>query len=243
MASSWSAGRPIIPMSGLAQRAHERTGLNLNAAAKDIGRCSELQCFFELECRCHLTYRTPKSISNKEKQGKRSLDCRRCDYDAGEELANPPSIHEVEAWELMESCFEGQILIEVNVLGALWGLTDIWLPYWDDGALLDLIIMIDGEGHFSRKTFSTSVAEQKAIDGRFNETCWQQEHKLLRLHSGDKADWQHLINSALRMCGLQPLHKFQLFSRSYGHAAHAMLRSAPMNFRGHRTSGAYFEAS
>ena len=161
-------------------------------------------------------------------------------------MANPASRHEVEAWELVDFCFQGLILIEVSVLGGMCGLTDIWLPYWDGdrhGARLDLIIMIDGEGHYSKRTFRTSVDQQKAIDRRFNRECWRQEHKLVRLHSADKPAWEHLISLALRICEVEPLQKFQLFSQSYGLPPHEAYRQEPMSFIGHRTSGSYFGRS
>lgn len=200
--------------------------------------------FFELICGQHLAYKTPKTISGLEREHPNvpdaGLKCRQCDYHAGQELANPPSVHEVNAWAVLDACFDGPVLIQTSVLGGDWGLTDIWLPYWDDGALLDLIIMVDGEGHFHKQTYSTSPGQQQDIDTRFNNECWRQEHKLLRLHFNDKASWEHLLTLALRMCEQEPLHKFQLFSQSYGMHTY---RHAPMSFRGHRTSGAYFRTS
>ena len=232
-------------MSVPAQEAYLQ-GMNLNIPAKDVGRCSEKQCFFQLRCKWHLAYKTPKALSDREKGGSDTgLDCRQCDFHAGKELANPVSAHEVEAWALVDFCFDGPILIETSVLGGKYGLTDIWLPYWGEdhhGAPLDLIIMIDGQGHSSRMTFGTSVNQQRAIDRRFNETCWQQEHNLLRLHSGDKPAWEYLITLALRSCELEPFQKLQCFSQSYGLSPQDSHRQGPMNFAGHRTSGAYFEA-
>ena len=100
-------------MSGPQQEAYQRSGLN-TVAAGEVGRCSEEQCFFELRCSRHLTYKTPKAMTDNEKEEPNSsLKCRQCDYQAGQELANPASRHEVEAWELVDFCFQGLILIEV----------------------------------------------------------------------------------------------------------------------------------
>ena len=232
-------------MSAISQAAWQQR-LNHGVAAKDVGRCSEDQAFFELPCG-HLAYKTPKTISDKEKQEPgvpdAGLRCRQCDFHAGRELANPPSVYEIEAWALVDFCFDGPILLETSVLGHNWGLTDVWLPYWDVGALLDLIIMIDGEGHFNKQTFSTSPHQQQDIDRRFNAKCWEQEHKLLRLHFGDRPSWMHLLTLALRMCEMEPLHKFQLFSQSYEGRGWEANRHAPMNFQCHRTAGAYFKPS
>lgn len=68
---------------------------------------------------------------------------------------------------LLTVVVDNPILVETSILGRNWGLTDVWLPSWDDGAVLDLIIMIDGVGHLNKQTFSTSPRQQQDIDRRF----------------------------------------------------------------------------
>ena len=69
-------------------------------------------------------------------------------------LQRAVSKHEVTAaarlpgWHVLHSCFTGARLVEIKVLGERRGATDIWLPWCKDRQqYLDLIIMIDGEGH------------------------------------------------------------------------------------------------
>ena len=115
----------------------------------EVGKCSEIQNFFLLECGVHIIYRTPKDITDKEKSELYSgLRCRQCRHCAGLTLNKPVSSHEEHAWLLVSSCFPGHILVEVKILGQRYGAADIWLPWSANGQRFDLIIMIDGEMHF-----------------------------------------------------------------------------------------------
>ena len=57
--------RPIILLSALSQAAWQQH-LDHRVADNDAGQCSEEQAFFQLSCRHHLAYKTPKAISGKE---------------------------------------------------------------------------------------------------------------------------------------------------------------------------------
>ena len=217
--------------------------LNGRVAVTDVGRCSEIQFFFWLDCEQHLTYTSPKCIRDKEKQAQQSgLACRQCHHAMGLRLQRFVSKHEVTAWQVLQSCFTDARLVEIKVLGERWGATDIWLPWCKDRQQrLDLIIMIDGEGHIRKKTYNITVAQQKKIDKDFNDECWRQDHRLLRLHMDDKEAWRNHIVDALQRYDCQPDMKFRRFSNCYPADDDHELMEAPMNGRHVRQTGAYFE--
>lgn len=197
--------------------------------------------FFMLRCRVHLTYITPKCLKDNDNQEQNSgLRCRQCSHANGEELRKAVSTHESDAWRVVRRCFSGHILVEIRVLGGRWGAADIWLPWFANGNRLDLIIMIDGEKHFA-KGWGVDVADQISIDGNFNQACWEQEHRLLRLYSDEKDSWEALINAALHMAQAEPLRKFQHFSSMYVRRTGQENRDAVMDYTGHRRTGAYFQ--
>lgn len=214
--------------------------------ADDVGRCSELQAFFDLMCdpgHKHLTYRTPKAITDKEKkQCGTGLKCRQCSHYKGEVQLKPVSKHEAEAWQVVLERFTAPMLVEIWVLGKHWGAADIWLPWHEDGSGLDLIIMIDGEKHFANGWGDVDVAAQKLIDHNFNEECWLQGHKLLRLYSDDKHEWGHLITEALRQARREPCQRFQRFSSQFATRTSEVDREADLSSCHPRNTGTYFES-
>lgn len=218
-----------------------RFSMNGGVPAAEVGRCSEIQYFFLLRCRTHLTYITPKCLkdNDNEEQGS-GLRCRQCSHADGQELRKFVSQHEADAWHVVRRCFSGHMLVEIRVLGGRWGAADIWLPWSANGARLDLIIMIDGEKHFT-KAWGVNLEQQKRIDKRFNQACWEQEHRLLRLYSDEKDTWEALISSALHMAHVKPLRKFQRFSSKYAQRTGQHNRDAGMDGTGHRDTGAYFQ--
>lgn len=236
-----SAGRPIIQMSAEALRAW-RIDLNRGQRAEEVGRCSELQAFFALACQQHLTYQTPKAIKDKDnKQLGTGLRCRQCSHNNGEQLPKPVSQHEASAWRAVSTAFRAALLVEIRVLGGNWGAADIWLPWLENGQRLDLIIMIDGDKHISKGWGDVDVALQKEIDHDFNEECWQQDHKLLRMYSDDRDEWGQLISQALSKAEQDPLQKFQQFSSRYSARTDEVNREARMSFWNKRTTGTYFK--
>lgn len=239
-----SAGRPIIQMSAELQAAW-RLDLNRNIPANKVGRRSELQAFFWLVCRIHLTYKSPKAITERElEEPGAALTCRQCSYHRGEELPQPVSRHEVHAWQILTAHFSADILyvlVEVRVLGGNWGAADIWLPWSASGTRLDLIIMIDGEKHFSKGWGEVTVPKQKRIDHRFNAECWRQDHRLLRLYSDDKDEWPGLIATALQKAVHEPSKRFQLFSAEFADRTEEVDKDADMSFSHRRNAGMYFE--
>lgn len=245
MGPFWSAGRPIIQMS-VQVRSAWRIDYNGGKSADDVGRCSELQAFFNLTCSPgfeHLTYRTPKDITDKEKkQLGMGLRCRQCSHNRGALQPKPVSKHEALAWQAVSDNFRAPMLVEIWVLGKNWGAADIWLPWLENGQQLDMILMIDGEKHFAKGWGNVDVAAQQAIDHRFNEECWKQDHKLLRLYSDDKEEWGLLISQALRQAVHEPLQKFQLFSSQYGARTSEVNRQACMSFSHKRTTGTFFQS-
>lgn len=220
---------------------------NRQTQSNEVGRCSELQFFFCLYFGLHLcghfTYKTPKRIKDRDNEVQTSgLQCRRCMHAAGELMLKAVSAHEAKAWGVVDRCFAGHMLVEISVLGGNWPIADIWLPWSQDGCQrLDLIIMIDGEKHFSKAWMDTDVRKQQQIDIAFNAECWRQEHKLLRLYSDDDDEWEQLITQALARAHAQPMQKFQQFSKQFNARVNAKDRTAPMIGTGQRNTGAYFE--
>lgn len=205
----------------------------------EVGKCSEIQYFFLLECGYHIIYRTPKDITGKEEAEVFSgLHCRQCRHSAGLMLRKPVSSHEELAWLITRSCFLGPILVEVKILGKRYGAADIWLPWSTNGQRFDLIIMIDGEMHY--EDGQQGVEQQKDVDMAFNNMCWQQEHRLLRLYSDEKAIWRECIVAALQMCRSYPEMKFQHFSTRYAERTQQNSRLQIMNHLHQRKTGAYF---
>ena len=234
-----SAGRPIKPMSAYIQRAW-LIRFNGCVLVWEVGRCSEIQFFFLLECGLHIIYRTPKDITDKEKAELFSgLHCRQCRQSAGMMLSKPVSSHEEVAWRILRSCFLGPILVEVKILGKRYGAAEIWLPWSANGQRLDLIVMIDGEMHY--EDGQRGVDKQKDVDMAFNDMCWQQEHKLLRLYSDEKAIWRECMMAALRMCESYLEMKFQHFSARYAERTNQNSRLQVMNQVHQRKTGAYFD--
>lgn len=231
-------------MSTSAQRAW-RVDCNGRTRAHAVGRCSELQAFFELHCELgckHLTYRTPKDIKDKDNaESGTGLRCRQCSHNRGMVQPKPVSTHEAAAWQVVKELFKFHMLVEIRTLGGNWGAADIWLPWLPSGQRIDLIIMIDGEKHFSGGGWEISVAEQKVKDHNFNEECWKQDHRLLRMYSDDRQEWGQLITEALRKSEHAPMQKFQMFSFKYGNRTSEVNRDACMSFCHRRKSGTYFE--
>lgn len=208
----------------------------------EVGRCSEVQYFFRLDCGCHFTYRTPKYISDLRKCPQDSgLRCRICHYLSGHLQGRPVSKHEVYAWAILHTLLRCRILVEVKVLGEKYGAADVWLPISPRGLRIDLVLMIDGEHHF--KTKWDNIEHQIRVDNAFNDECWRQEHQLLRLSCYDKPEWADCIDLAMTMAELEPQRKFQLFSSYYSGNTIHVNRQDIMNHRHHRKTGAYFEGS
>ena len=233
------AGRPIKVMDPSIQTAFLATWNNF-VLAHEVGRCSQIQYFFQLDCLCHFTYRTPKNITHLRKDPEKTgLECRICHYLKGELQGRPVSKHEAYAWAILHSLLKCRILVEIKVLGEKYGAADIWLPISPRGLRIDLVLMIDGEHHF--KTKWDEIEHQMAVDKAFDDECWRQEHRLVRLCSDDKHEWADCIDLAVTKAELEPDKKFQLFSSQYATRTAQVNREAIMNDRHNRETGAYFE--
>lgn len=212
----------------------------------EVGRCSEIQFFFftylGLRLCGHVTYKTPKIIKDKDNERKMSgLECRQCVHAAGGTLLKAVSSYEATTWQAVKGCFSGHMLVETSVLGGNWPIADIWLPWFENSQQrLDLIIMVDGETHFDKPRKVTKL-KQMRIDHAFNHECWNQEHKLLRLHCKDQDDWEQQIMRALARAQAQPANKFRQFSANYKDLRSENDKEEAMSFHGQRDTGAFFK--
>ena len=69
-------------------------------------------------------------------------------------------------------------IIESRVLGQNYSSVDIWIRS------CRLLIMIDGEGHFS-EMFGIPYTQQRDVDKRFNAAAKEKGFHVLRLHHED----------------------------------------------------------
>lgn len=106
----------------------------------------------------------------------------------------------------MEEVLQGEPwCVEVKVVKDYTGAVDIWIPNIRLGETLwfiDLIIMVDGEGHFLRnhEIHGVTLEEQQAIDDRFNQHCRKQKRRVLRLHYAQTSSWAAHIRHAIQVC-------------------------------------------
>lgn len=94
-------------------------------------------------------------------------------------------------------------VIEAKVLRGKSGAADIFIP------LLNLVIQVDGEQHFT--TF-----QQADVDARFNAKCIQQGRRLLRLYWSRRVPtrYHEEVKAAVERC-LQGAEPFIMFSRNH----------------------------
>ena len=92
-------------------------------------------------------------------------------------------------------------MTDVRVLQGNFSSADIWMPS------LDLIIMIDGEGHFGDH-HGRSVDEQEEADDNFNYEALDRGLSVYRLHYLDDNLAQRLLSSTIAECRRQTRKTF-----------------------------------
>lgn len=85
----------------------------------------------------------------------------------------------------------GEIVHESKILRGRYGAADIYLPK------LNLIIMIDGEGHTDIEHHRKSVAEQVDRDKRFNAAAAKAGYHLLRVAWQDMPKFKCLMTEVI----------------------------------------------
>lgn len=124
----------------------------------------------------------------------------------------------MDAWQYVEGREDIVACFEVKVLRGFHGAADIYLAFTRDGQhYLDIVIQVDGQGHFDdrRAIGNVSVQQQQQIDAEFDARCWSLNKRLLRLHWRDGKQYAALISNAVQRSMDQPLMRFSMYSSSY----------------------------
>lgn len=167
-----------------------------------VARTSSEQYIFKLSCG-HLQYKTMLHAN------RAALRCRICEGGGSE--------REGRLYELL-SKIGLTFLVEVKLVrterGKLWnGPQDVYVCDFD------LIIQLDGEQHYTLLggdgMYSTTSAQQAQADRTFDALCWDQGHRLLRLHWADEQWWEQWIREAGRRCGEEHRLKFVMYTTKY----------------------------
>ena len=177
-----------------------------------VGSCDEKPYVFDCRCASHVTICNAKSV----KDNPNILNCRQCLYAAGEPTGRPVSSHEAYAWQVFRLACSGPLLVEIRLLGRNHAAADLYYPF-DAKAemLLDLMIMIDGEGHSTHPHHGRSIAAQQARDRAFDVAVMAAGRNLLRLDYRDKEDWSTLMQDAVIACKDPASKPFVMYSQKY----------------------------
>ena len=158
-----------------------------------IGIAEEAQC--QLHCLCwkHSTVKSPKAVVDNWKRGsKTALDCRVCHVFRDPKKGRKPSKYEKQCYTILRDLKVGW-LAEVRVLKGTCSSADVWVHE------SNLIIMLDGEGHFG-KIYGTPVWKQKDVDDRFNAAAATAGFHVLRLHFADTKHFKKNIMDTVSRC-------------------------------------------
>lgn len=173
------------------------------------------QCFFTKLCGRHCSKQSPKSLHhNFERRAGTSLDCKVCQVYNWDSHCVAPSQYESAAYSAVFNLPaelqvpEQTVLIDHKLLGGRFSPVDIYLP------CLDLCIMVDGEGHFS-KHHSITAQNQEEIDNVFNLEAIRCGFKVLRLHYEDAGLYAAIVKVAVSRCRKEIFGSID-FSKSYG---------------------------
>ena len=108
------------------------------------------------------------------------------------------------------------MLVEVKLLGQKHAAADLYYPFEvGPETVLDLMIMIDGEGHSTKPHHGRSIAEQQALDRATEAACLDAGQNLLRLDFRDKDDWGILMQDAVCACKEPASKPFVMYSQKY----------------------------
>ena len=168
--------------------------LNRGICLEEVERADERQCFFYRICKVHLTYQSPKSVLDNPKT---SLDCRICGVHLNCERGRKPSQYEIAAYQAMLSIGveTENWLVEVRVLKKTYSAADIWIRS------ANLLVMVDGEGHFDYDVHDTPVLCQRPIDESFNRAALSLGFNVLRLQFKDTPGFASYIRNAMISSG------------------------------------------
>lgn len=193
--------------------------MNAPAVIEDVTNHSESQYYWQMCCGNHVTIKTCQAIHRRPA----ALECERCTATSNGRFSDGASEYEKEAYKAMQQV-EHEWLVEIRILRGRYSSADIWVPFTGQAAAaaadqqrtaINLVIMVDGETHFEDGHQGyTTLEQQQAIDGRFNDRCWELNLRLLRLHYDDTKKYKQLIQTALQRCLEAPTTKFWMFSAS-----------------------------
>ena len=186
--------------------------LNGGKQAHEVGSCDERQNVFCCRCERHITICTAKTV----KDNPAVLNCRQCMHAAGQKIGRPVSSYEARAWQVFTETCAGPLLVEIRLLGQKHAPADLYYPF-EAGTqtVLDLLIMIDGEGHSTKPHHGKTIAEQQASDRATEAACIAAGRNLLRLDYRDKEDWGMLMQDAVYACKDPAGKPFLMYSRAY----------------------------
>lgn len=158
-----------------------------------------------MHCGQHYAYLTVRTI---EDDG-RALTCLRC-----QPLDGKPSQHERTAYEYIEAlqkCHEYNNILWVCEARIVKNKAPVDVYFVQE----KLVLQIDGEAHFKGKLYNTLATAQARIDARFDDACWNQGFKLVRVHFKDLHTLDSLLAQAIDLCRQQPVARFALYSDTW----------------------------
>lgn len=167
--------------------------LNPGIDLAHVGIHDERQAYLWRMCKQHLMFQSFKSVIDNFKKGHgSSMNCKVCQkYNDMKDNAITPSTYEETAYLAMSHVPGVRVvdwMTDVRVLRGNFSSADIWIP------LLNLCIMIDGEGHFGDHT-GRSVEDQEEADDMFNYEAIDRGLTVFRLHFQDANLTQALLSS------------------------------------------------
>lgn len=196
---------------------HWIEGWNRGFKKGDLRVAGQTQQWFWLKCRKHVTFKTSQAVHSK--RGPR-LTCIRCEGLKMGKISKGTSAYEMHAWRYVEGRQDVVACFEVKILRGLYGPADMYLAFTKDGQHhLDLVIQVDGQGHFddNHAIGNVAVQQQQQIDADFDSRCWALNKRLLRLHWRDSDQYAALISKAVQRSKVQPCMRFSMYSSSYKH--------------------------
>lgn len=171
--------KPLTPGIILYWAADQNSDIQL----QDVRTSDDRRCFFWYDCRLHLTFRTVKSMSNKD-DGVKCPTCTPCSKRKASQI-------EEAMLALLTSQFRNRVYLrEDRLLGGCFGATDFYIKD------AHLAVELDGEQHFSKGHISCSVAKQQAIDTAKDAEYRKQGYNLLRVHHAD----MYALPMLLKVC-------------------------------------------
>jgi len=144
----------------------------------------------------HAVFCTPAAVSNNPS----CLICKVCNLDKVATIQGLcktiDTVNEPKLWQLVQCKFNWVTwAVQCKVVRRWRGTVDMCIF----GHARRLVVQVDGSSHTRQhnRNLRTSLGDQLCIDGRLNQSAYDQGVGVLRLHVDEASEWEPLLASAV----------------------------------------------